>query len=100
MLMDKESNQCFIIEVAIPRMPDLQKKDMEKVEQYQDLRWKLTRLCNTKVPVTLVVIGVLGIVSGKLAMHLQMIGVTTKIELLQKAVLLGTARLPRKVLNP
>lgn len=43
------------------------------------------------------VIGALGIVSGKLARHLKMIGVTTKIELLQKAVPLGTAK--RKVLN-
>ena len=74
-------------------------KEMKKVEKYQDLRWELTRLWNIKVSVVPVVIGALGIVSGKLASHLKMIEVTTKIELLQKAALLGTARLLRKVLE-
>lgn len=42
------------------------------------------RLWNIKVGDVPVVIGILGIVSGNLANHLKMVGVTTKIELLQK----------------
>ena len=45
-----------------------------------------------------VVIYTLGIVSGNQASHLKTVKVTTKIELPQKAALLGTARLLRKVI--
>ena len=98
-LMDGENNQCFIIDVAIPEDARVTEKEMEKVEKYQDLRREVARLLNIKVTVVPVVIGALGIVSGKLASHLKTVGVTTKIELLQKAALLGKERLLKKVLE-
>lgn len=47
------------------------------------MRQKLARLSDIKVTVVPVVIRTLGIVSGKLASHPRMIGVKSKIELLQ-----------------
>ena len=45
------------------------------------------------------VVGALGAVTPSLSKHLDAIGVTTRIELLQKEALLGTARLLRRVLE-
>ena len=42
-------------------------------------------------------VGALDAVTPNLSKHLDAIGVTTRIELLQKAALLGTARLLRRV---
>ena len=52
------------------------------VEKYQDLSQELAKPWIIKLTVVPVVIGALGIVSGKLARHLKMTGVTIKIELL------------------
>ena len=54
---------------------------------------------NVKTAVVSIMVGALGVVTGNLTNHLKTIGVTTKIELFQNAALLGTARLPRKVLE-
>ena len=44
-------------------------------------------------------VGALGTDTNNLGKHLNTIGVTTTVELLQKAALLGTARILRKVLE-
>ena len=104
LLMDGENNQRFIVNVIVivkvvgKKMEKVEK--VEKVEKYQDLSQELAKPWIIKLTVVPVVIGALGIVSGKLARHLKMTGVTIKIELLQKAVLLGTARFLIKVLMP
>ena len=54
---------------------------------------------NVKAKVVPIVVGALGAVKPNLSKHLDAIGVTTRIELLQKAALLGTARLLRRVLE-
>ena len=46
-----------------------------------------------------IVVGALGTVTNNLGKHLKTIGVTATIELLQKAALLGRARILRKVLE-
>ena len=53
----------------------------------------MTRLWNVKAKVVPVVVGALGAATPNISKHLDAIGVTTRIELLQKAALLGTARL-------
>ena len=45
-----------------------------------------------------IVVGALGTVTNNLGKHLKTIGITATVELLQKAALLGTARILRKVL--
>ena len=46
-----------------------------------------------------IVVGASGTVTNNLGKHLKTIGVTATVELLQKATLLGTARILRKVLE-
>ena len=60
----------------------------EKIEKYQDLRREIAKLWSIKTSVVPIVVG----------KHLKTIGVTATVELLQKAALLGAARILRKVL--
>ena len=52
-----------------------------------------------KAKVIPVVIGTLGTVPKRLVGYLKEIGVNARVELIQKSVLLGTARILRKVLE-
>ena len=59
----------------------------------------MARLWNVKAKVVPIVVGALGAVTPNLSKHLDAIGLTTRIELLQKVSLLGKARLLRRVLE-
>ena len=98
-VVDREKNTCNIIDIAVPADAGIVEKEKEKVEKYQDLRREVARLWNVKAKVVPIVVGALGAVTPNLSKHLDAIGVTTRIELLQKAALLGTARLLRRVLE-
>ena len=52
-----------------------------------------------KVKVVPVVVGALGTIPKALEKHLKEIGTSVRVELLQKAALLGTARILRKTLE-
>ena len=98
-VVDRDKKICNIIDIAVPVVAGIVEKEKEKVEKYQDLRREVARLWNIKAKVVPIVIGALGAVTPNLSKHLVAIGVTTRIELLQKAALLGTARLLRGVLE-
>ena len=98
-VVDREKKTCNIIDIAVPADAGIVEKEKEKVEKYQDLRREVVRLWNVKAKVVPIVIGALDAVTPNLSKHLDAIGVTTRIELLQKAALLGTARLLRRVLE-
>ena len=85
--------------ITVPGDAGIVENEKEKVEKYKDLRREVARLWNVKAKVVPIVVGALGVVTRNLSKHLDVIGVTTKIELLQKAALLGTARLLRRVLE-
>ena len=97
--VDREKKTCNIIDIAVPVDTGIVEKEKEKVEKYQDLRREVARLWNVKAKVVPNVVGALGAVTPNLSKHLDAIGVTTRIELLQKAALLGTARLLRRILE-
>ena len=86
-------------DVAIPGDARVQQKEAEKIEKYSDLRRKLQRLRKVKAKVVPIVVGALGTVSKSLTGYLNEIGVSTKIQVIQKSALLGTARILRKVLE-
>ena len=65
----------------------------------QDLKTEMTRLWNTKAYVVPMVVDVLGMIPKNLKQHLETTSVTIKVELSQKAALLGTGRLLRKVVE-
>ena len=74
-------------------------EEIEKIQKYQDLRREITRLWDIKTCVVPVVVGSFGMVTKNFAKYLGKIEIPTKIELLQKATLLGTARILRNVLE-
>ena len=74
-------------------------KEAEKIEKYSDLKRELQKLWKVKAKVVPIVVGALGTVSKSLNGYLKEIGVSTKIQVIQKSALLGTARILRKVLE-
>ena len=98
-LINKDSKSCHIIDVAIPGDARIITKQEEKIEKYQDLAREIRSLWRVKAKVIPIVIGALGTIPKGLNGYLKEIGVTTRVELLQKSALLGTARTLRMVLE-
>ena len=94
--LGKQQGHFHIIDIAVPG--DARIKAREK-ENYQALKREVARLWCVNVPVTHIVVGALGMVMKNLQRSLQQIGVSVSAEFLQKAALLGTARILQKVLE-
>ena len=75
------------------------KKEQEKMDGYQDLAKKLKRLWKVETKVIPMVVGAIGRVSKGLEKNLKKAGSNVTVELLQKAALLGTSRILRRVLD-
>ena len=73
------------------------KKD--KTEKYEDLRRELQKIWNVKVKIIQLVVGSLGAIPKQFGNRLKQIGITAGTAQVQKTVLLGTARISRKVLE-
>ena len=87
-LVDKRSKEVRIIDIAVPGDSRVKEKELEKIEKYQMLREEIRCIWQVnKVTVKPVVVGALGVIS-EIAM-----------EIIQKAALLGTVMLLRKVLS-
>ena len=69
---------------------------MDKMKKYQDLARELRKIWQVKVKVVPVMVGALCTIPKALGKHLDEIGTNVRIDLLQKAALLGTARILRK----
>ena len=93
---DKSNKICFITDVAIPGDARAPQKEVETIEKYNDVRRESQRLWKVKTKVVPIVLSALGTVTKNLFIE---IGVSTKIQLIQKSTLLGTARILRKVLE-
>ena len=91
--MDKHEKMCHLIDIAVPGDSRVASKENEKVQKYQDLARELRKLWQVKVKV------VPGTIPKALEKHLKEIGTSVRVELLQKAALLGTARILRKTLE-
>ena len=89
-----------MVDIASPWDHRVYKKEGEKIEKYHNLKREIGSLWQTRhlegVPV---VVGALGVVSNRLDAWLEKLGVTIRMGLLQKAALLGTARILRKLLE-
>ena len=93
--------QCTVRQdVAIPGDARVRDKELVKIEKYQLLREEIRKLWKLKkVTVVPVVIGALGAVSDKFDKHIEKLGTTIRLEVIQKTALLGTARLLTNVLS-
>ena len=100
-LLDKKKRICHIIDMACPFDMRVEKNEKEKSEYYTDLKYEPLKVWNTEVTEVYImppiVIGALGIVAKNIVKYLEKIDFKPGLEPLQKASLLGTARIIRKV---
>ena len=85
--------------MAIPEDGRVRAKGDEKVEKYQYLAREVRKMREVRTKVIPIVVGALGTIPMRLKENLRTIGVDTSIELIQRSVLLGSARILRKVLE-
>ena len=100
-LLEKMEKIYFIVDVACPFDSRIEKKEKDKIKNYTDLKYEILKMWKnelTKVYIVTVVICTLGMVSKNITRYLEIIGFGG-LEKLQKAFLLGTARILRKVLD-
>ena len=96
-LVDKD-RICKIIDFAVPGDGRIE-KEKDKMEKYQDLGAELLKIWNVKVKIILLVVGSLGAIPKQFGNRLKQIGITAGTAQVQKTVLLGMARILRKVLE-
>ena len=98
-VVDKQERSCKIIDFAVPGDRRIEEKEKDKIEKYQGLERELQKIWNVKVKVIPLVVGSLGAIPKKFGNRLKQIGITVGTAQVQKTVLLGTARILRKVLK-
>ena len=86
-----------VVETRRPDLVVVDKKD--KIEKYQELGRELQKIWNIKVKIIPLVVGSLGVIPKQFRNRLKQIGITAGTAQVQKTVLLGTARILRKVLE-
>ena len=98
-VVENAKNKAVIVDVASHWDRRVYEKGGEKIEKYQDLKREIGRLWGiSHLEVVPVVVGALGVVSNRLDVWLEKLGVKIRTGLLQKTALLGIARILRKLL--
>ena len=77
----------------------IEEKKKDKIEKYQDLERVLQKIWNVKVKIIPLVVGSLGAMPKQFGNRLKQICITIRAAQVPKTVLLGTARILRKVLE-
>ena len=99
-ILEKNSRSCLIVDVSCPFDTRVLEKEREKIDRYQDLKWELQRIWECReVRVIPIVIGALGTISKGFHHWLKETTTPAIFRTLQKACLLGTARILRYALN-
>ena len=98
-VVDKKERSCKIIGFAIPGDNGIEENEKDKIEKYQDLGRELQKIWNFKVKIIPLVVGSLGAIPKQFGDRPKRIGITVGTAQVQKAVLLGTARILREVLE-
>ena len=99
-VIDKKEQKGIIIDIAVPADVRIDEKEKGKVEKYQDLKKEIRGLWKLRnVEIVPVVIGALGSVSAEFDRWMGKLGITCSVGVIQRSVLLGTARILRKVLE-
>lgn len=98
-VVDKAARRVTLIDIAVPADKNVVEKEKEKITKYQDLKMELQRLWQMKVRVVPVVVGALGGVPKDLKKWLKELDLEdADCSALQKAALLGTAKILRRTL--
>ena len=93
-LVDKERS-CKIIDFAVTGDSRIEEKEKDNIAKHQDLERELQKMWNVKVNIIPLLVGSLGTIPKQFGNRLKQIGVTAE----TAQVLLGTARILRKVLE-
>ena len=96
-VVDKKDRSCKITDFAVPGDSRIEEKN--KIEKYQELGRELQKIWNVKVKIIPVVVGSLGAIPKQFGNRLKQTGIAVGTAQVQKTVLLGTARILRKVLE-
>ena len=98
--IDKNAKTVWVIDVAVPADRRVKDKETEKIDKYQELCLEIQQLWNMRTIVIPIVVGALGVVSTAFKHHTSRLKLPNWImPLLQKAALLGTARILRQTLQ-
>ena len=97
-VVDKDRS-CKITDFPVPRDSRIEEKEKDKREKYQGLGRELHKIWNVKVKILPLVVGSLGAIPKQFGNRLKQIGITVGTAQVQKTVLLGKARILRKVLE-
>ena len=99
-IVNKTEKRAILIDIAIPGDKIIIDKEKEKIEKYQNVKREIQRLWNLKkIDVIPVVLGALGSFTKNFEKYLDKIGIKIDLHAVQKTILLGTARILRKVLE-
>lgn len=98
-LYDLVQRKVFIIDIAVPGDGRVGSKEREKKEKYLFLADELKKLWNVSACVVPVVVGCLGCLGPCLQESLLLLKVKCSVVEIQKAALLGSARILRKCLS-
>ena len=98
-VVDKKERSCKIIDFAVLGDSRIEEKEKDKIEKYQDLGRELQKIWNVKVKIIPLVVGSLGAIPKQFGNRLKQIGIAAGTLQVQETVLLGTARILRKVLE-
>lgn len=100
-VVDKRKDSVTIIDIAVPADTNIAEKEQEKIMKYQDLRMEVKRLWKKKtVTVVPIVVGALGSMPRGLKKNVLALDLKgCECRTLQKAALLGTARILRRAMS-
>ena len=98
-LVDKKERICKIIDFAAPGDSRIEEKEKDKIEKYQDLGRELQKIWNVKIKIIPLVVGSLGAITKQFGNRLKQIDIMVGTAQVEKTVLLGMARILRKVLG-
>ena len=99
-LVEKKKRNVVIIDISVPGDTRIVSKEEEKILKYQDLKREIKQVWNmTTVKVVPIVVGALGAVSTNFQKYLDEVDCHLSISSIQKAALLGSARILRMVLD-
>ena len=95
----KKKKICKIVDFAVPADHRINLTECEKKDKYLDLARELKKLWNLKVTIVPLVIGAFGTITKGLLKGLEDLEVGGRVETIQMAALLRTARILRRVLE-
>ena len=97
--MEKNTNKWLIIDVACPVDNNLILKRNERLDNYAELRLEIARMWDKETLIVPIIIGALGSIPNDLEYNMKKLGISYKVETLQRSVLLRAANILRKVLS-